>query len=526
MAEKIEVFEEETHLEQVDLLSNVPLTQPNVLEEETLDHVDDVRVGEDYEDDEDKDWSHKSEAVLSHDLAQEHQLEDSILEPNEESEEYCQVAEAVKQLENEDHETIEPVGDDDDDEGLSDKFEVVSKHELEQEHQLEKDDNKLSESSEPEVEDSCHMTDSLTRLESENPSVYHHEEHLKEDEKDKELNQSDNKKLSESFEPEVEESCYMADSLTRLESEHCQTPSVHEQHVEEEEEELLDQSDEEKQEDSKQQFQQNKDILSEGVLLEYKHHETKSEPRQDLEDEALQNRISPTQHSPHDKDDDDFDKLSDHSSINDKPKNIKDEEEEEEEPLSSLTTSEKPVSDEASLEKEDKEENHAEITAHHPPTSSKDFLSDFEAVLHDTHSRGKLEKVFNQNETVEENSSFEDEILRGTNKLIGSEEIIKPRNYSFEDDPEFYPIRSNPPESFSSSSKNLFDDDNAQPLFQMKPNGEKFDAKEEVGEEDEDEHSKGHPSLEDENGPWRAPIRGPLDSTGESLSHPVCTTFL
>ena len=321
LSEKIEVFEEETHLEQVDLLSNVPLTQPNVLEEETLDHVDDVRVGKD---DEDKDWSNKSEAVLSHDLAQEHQLEDIILEPTEESEEYCQVAEAVKQLENEEHEIVEPVGDDDD-EGLSDKFEVVSKHELEQEHQLKKDDNKLSESSEPEVKDSCHMTDSPTRLESEHcpaPSVYHHEEHLEEDEKDKEIDQSDNKKLSESFEPEVEESCHMADSLTHLESEHCQTPSLHEQYVEEEEEESLDQSDEEKQEDSKQQFQQNKDILSEGVLLESKHHETKSEPRQDLEDEALQNRISPTQHSPHDKDDDDFDKLSDHSRINDKPKNI------------------------------------------------------------------------------------------------------------------------------------------------------------------------------------------------------------
>ncbi len=40
-------------------------------------------------------------------------------------------------------------------------------------------------------------------------------------------------------------------------------------------------------------------------------------------------------------------------------------------------------------------------------------------------------------------------------------------------------------------------------------------------DEDEDELSKGHPSLEDEGDPWRAPRREPLDSAGESLSHPV-----
>jgi hypothetical protein len=38
---------------------------------------------------------------------------------------------------------------------------------------------------------------------------------------------------------------------------------------------------------------------------------------------------------------------------------------------------------------------------------------------------------------------------------------------------------------------------------------------------EEDEHYKGHPSLEDEGDPWLAPRRRPLDSAGESMSHPV-----
>ncbi len=45
-------------------------------------------------------------------------------------------------------------------------------------------------------------------------------------------------------------------------------------------------------------------------------------------------------------------------------------------------------------------------------------------------------------------------------------------------------------------------------------------------DDDDDELAKGHPSLEDEGDPWRAPRREPLDSAGESLSHPVSKTFL
>ena len=42
-------------------------------------------------------------------------------------------------------------------------------------------------------------------------------------------------------------------------------------------------------------------------------------------------------------------------------------------------------------------------------------------------------------------------------------------------------------------------------------------------EEEDEDFSKDHPSLEDEGDPWRAPRRQPLDSAGESLSHPVST---
>ena len=418
-SEKKEVFEEETHLELVDLLSNVPLRQPDVLEEEAQEHVDDERIGEDNDDDEDQDSSDKFEAVLSHDLAQQHRLEEDILEPNEEEvEESCPVAEASKQLESEDHKVVEPL-EDDDDEDSYDKFEAVSK----QGHQLEIDNNKLRELSEPEVEESCQVAESLTHLESEPHPVHHLEQHVEDDEEeDKEPNQSD----------------------------------------------------EEDREDREQKVQQKEDLLSDEVLLESEHDLARSEVH--LQQEALQSRISPTQHSEHDED---FDKLSEQSSINDEPKDIIDEEEEEE-PLPSLMSSEKLVSHEESLEEgKDDDDYLAEKTAyHHPPTSSKDFLSDFDPVLFDTRLRGKLEKVFDPNETVEENSSFEDEIP-GHNKLIGSD---KPQNSSSEDVPEFSPIRSDPPESFSSSkSKDLFeDDDNSRPTFQMKPNKDKFNAKEEA----------------------------------------------
>lgn len=400
--EKREVFEEETHLEQVDLLSNVPLTQPDVLEEEeeTVEHV-----GEE-NDDEDKDSLDKFEAVSSHELAQQYRLEEEIFEPNEEIEESCHVGEAAKQLESGHHEAVER--------NDEDKFESVSKHDLEHEHQLEKEVIKLNESSPPEIEESCHVAESLIHLESE-PHPDHHKQ------------EEDN---SEDEEPE------------RMDGD---------EHKE-----------------AKEQARHKEVVLSDDDILL----------------ESRDDKMSPIQHS-----DEDFDKLSEHFSINEKPNYTR---EEDEEALPSLTSSEKAVSHEESLEKEDVGDYPA------MKTSSKDFLSDFEPVLLDTRSRGKLEKVFDPNETVEENSSFEDEILLGPNKHTGSEEIVKPRKHSSEDVPgseEHSPIRSvSPRESFASSKgKDLFYDDNAQPLFQVKPNEDKFYAKEAINDSFGSENFRAEP---------------------------------
>ncbi len=46
------------------------------------------------------------------------------------------------------------------------------------------------------------------------------------------------------------------------------------------------------------------------------------------------------------------------------------------------------------------------------------------------------------------------------------------------------------------------------------------------GPEVDDEEYPANPSLEDEGDPWVAPRRKPLDSAGESMSHPVSHLFI